>query len=133
MKMITQYDFFVLNNYVQCFARAGNPLEPGEKPELQEVYFIPKLRSRIIVNLESGKRSNEPSSITILADATFLMSVERYNIIDDGSGSGEFPINQPIGPPTMRVDILFTWDGSEIDFNELINKLADNTALITNL
>jgi hypothetical protein len=129
--MITLYDFYVLHNYVQCFARAGNPLEPQEKPELQAIYFIPKLRSRIIVNLESGKRSNVPCSITILADASFLMSVERYNLLDDGSG--EEPINQPVGPPTMRVDILFTWDGTEIDFNDLINNLAEHTALITNL
>ena len=129
--MITLYQFYVLNNYVQCFARSGNPLEPGEKPELQEIYFIPKLRSRIIVNLESGKRSKEPCSITILADASFLMSVERYNLLDDDNG--EVPINQPIGPPTMRVDILFNWDGNEINFNDLINNLAEHTALITNL
>ena len=129
--MITLYQFYVLNNYVQCFARAGNPLEPGEKPELREIYFIPKLRSRIIVNLESGKRSSMPSSITILADGSFLMSVERYNIIDDGDN--EFPINQPVGPPTMRVDIIFNWDGNDISFEELINNLAENTALITNL
>ena len=131
--MITLYDFDVLNNYVQCFARAGNPLNPYEKPEVQEIYFIPKLRSRIIVNLDKGKRSNEPRSITILADGSFLMSVERYNIIDDGSGSGEVPINQPVGPPTMRVDIMFRWGGNDIGFGELINNLAENTALITNL
>ena len=129
--MITRYEFYVLNNYVQCFARAGNPSEPFFKPELREIYFIPKLRSRIIVNLESGKRSNQPSSITILADSSFLMSVERYNLIDDGDN--EFPINQPVGPPTMRVDIIFNWDGNDISFEELINNLAENTALITNL
>lgn len=57
------------------------------------------------------------------------MSVHRYNLIETGGEETDSPIAQP----PMMYDVLFEWDGAEIDFEELIIKLADNTALITNL
>jgi hypothetical protein len=127
--MITLFQFHVQQNYIKCFARAGNPLDPMEKPDIEEIYFIPKLRSRIIVNLEPHKRSNIPSSITILADGALIMSVHRYNLIETGGEETDEPTPQP----PLAYDVLFQWDGNEINFEELITYLADNTALITNL
>jgi hypothetical protein len=165
--MIGKYEFNVLTNYIKCSAFSS--ASKYEEAKLQEIFFIPKLRSRIIVNLESGKRSNEPSSITILADGSFIMSVARYY-------ESELPLFAPIVIPPFEnvkepivippfenpivippkemleefenvkeriVDPLplteplnsveFYWNGDALYWEDLIDNLAEYTALITNV
>ena len=153
--MIGKYEFNVLTNYIKCSAFSS--ASKYEEAKLQEIFFIPKLRSRIIVNLESGKRSNEPSSITILADGSFIMSVARYY-------ESELPLFAPIVIPPFENPIVippkemleefenvkerivdplplteplssveFYWNGDALYWDDLIDNLAEFTALITNL
>ena len=112
--MIGKYEFNVLTNYIKCSAFSS--ASKYEEAKLQEIFFIPKLRSRIIVNLESGKRSNEPSSITILSDGSLIMSVTRYYEKDE------------------RIEeVEFYWNGDVLYWEDLIDNLAEYTALITNV
>ena len=118
--MIDEYRFTNMQNYVLCVGFF--------RRELQEVYYIPKMRSRLIINLQEDIKREYlvDTSISILVDILSVMTINRF------FETGDMPLERGgIQFGDMPKDVTFYTDDTSITWEQLKQFLADNTALTT--